>query len=55
MAPPSFVRTVFRDGDLLVGSKIVAHRLRSTVLEGKEDHPRSAAEHSDDPLDDHLA
>ena len=57
-APASLVRTVFRDGDRLVGSEKEARRLRSKILKGKQDDPRSPAERFDDALaaiDDHLA
>ncbi len=57
-APASLVRTVFREGDRLVGTEPEARRLRSTLLEGKQDDPRSPAERFDDALvaiDDHLA
>ena len=50
MAPPSLVRTVFCDGDRVVGSETEAHRLRATVVERKEDDPRSPAERFDDAL-----
>jgi len=57
-APPSLVRTIFRDGERLVGSETEARRLRAAVVEGTEDDHRSPAERFDDALaaiDDHLA
>lgn len=57
MAPPSLVRTVFCDGDRVVGSETEAHCLRATVVEGKEDDPWSPAERFGDALaeiDDHF-
>ena len=57
-APASLVRTVFRDGDRLVGTEKAARRLRSKLLEGTQDDPRSPAERFEDALtaiDDHLA
>ena len=57
-APPSLVRTIFRDGERLVGNETEARRLRAAVVEGTEDDHRSPAERFDDALaaiDDHLA
>ena len=57
-APTSLVRTIFRDGDRLVGSETEAHRLRAAIVEGTEEDLRSPAERFDDALaaiDDHLA
>ena len=57
-APLSLVRTIFRDGDRLVGSETEARRLRAAVVEDTEDDSRSPAERFDDALaaiDDHLA
>ncbi len=57
-APTSLVRTIFRDGDRLVGSEAEARRLREAVIEDTEDDSRSPGERFDDALaaiDDHLA
>lgn len=57
-APTSLVRTVFREGDRLVGRKKEAHRLRKTLLAEEDEDSRSPTERFDDALaaiDDHLA
>ena len=57
-APPSLVRAVFRDGDLLVGTQAEANRLKKALLEDAPDEQRSPAERFDDALaaiDDYLA
>jgi hypothetical protein len=57
-ASPALVRTVFRDGDRLVGTDAEARRLRDTLLDDTDEASRSPAERFDDALaaiDDHLA
>lgn len=57
-ASPPLVRTVFRDGDRLVGTDDDVRQLRDAILDDADPDPRSPAERFDDALaaiDDHLA
>ncbi len=57
-APPSLIRTIFREGDRLIGNTTDERRFRNNVRMGTEDEQRSPAERFDDALatiDDHLA
>ncbi|MEF8891714.1 MAG: nucleotidyltransferase domain-containing protein [Haloferacaceae archaeon] len=57
-APPALVRTVFRDGERIVGSESDAERLHERLLDGADEESRRPAERFDDALaaiDDHLA
>jgi predicted nucleotidyltransferase len=57
-APPAFLRAIFRDGKLVVGTDEAASHLRETLLDDATEHRRSPAERFDDALasiDDHLA
>jgi len=57
-APPTLVRTVFNEGERLVGSEREARRLRDRLLTNASEDERSATERFDEILaaiDEHLA
>jgi predicted nucleotidyltransferase len=57
-APPALLRSIFRDGELVVGTEEAASRLQETLLADASMEARSPAERFDDALeaiDDHLA